>query len=223
VFLSLLLYLSATLEIAMAHGRSDGLRMGYDPYSPEMVEKYGAPGKTDSEGFNPYADTVGPGIYGGRVKRDEAGEIITGKQYQNHNRRDGPVYAGGGYTPMSNALRRGKAALEPLLDKFPDLVNEISTGGATPLHMCGMGRDNQHSTSYVIERGGNIEAVDTYGYRPIHRMASNNLSTGARALLASGADISAVTLYDRQTAISIAQAASATDVLAVLLEYKQSL
>ena len=62
--------------------RADGLNMGYDPFAPEMVAKYGAPGQTDDEGFNPYADTVGPGIYGGRVKRDEDGDIIIGKQYQ---------------------------------------------------------------------------------------------------------------------------------------------
>ena len=63
--------------------RADGLNMGYDPYSPEMVAKYGAPGQTDDEGFNPYADTVGPGIYGGRVKRDPTtGDIVIGKQYQ---------------------------------------------------------------------------------------------------------------------------------------------
>lgn len=29
--------------------------------APELRAKYGAPGKTDDQGFNPYADTVGPG------------------------------------------------------------------------------------------------------------------------------------------------------------------
>ena len=62
--------------------RRDGLKINYDPYAPEMVEKYGAPGMTDDEGFNPYTDSVGPGIYGGRVKRDVLGEIKIGSQYQ---------------------------------------------------------------------------------------------------------------------------------------------
>ena len=62
--------------------RSDGLKMSYDPYTPDMIAKYGAPGQTDHEGFDPYTDTVGPGIYGGRVKRNEQGEIIMGEQYQ---------------------------------------------------------------------------------------------------------------------------------------------
>ena len=32
---------------------------------------------------------------------------------------------------MSNALRIGPKAIQPLLERFPDLVNEITTGGAT--------------------------------------------------------------------------------------------
>ena len=62
--------------------RHDGVKINYDPYAPEMIAKYGAPGKTDKEGFDPYSDSVGPGIYGGTVKRDENGEIVIGKQYQ---------------------------------------------------------------------------------------------------------------------------------------------
>lgn len=199
--------------------RSDGLKINYDPYAPEMVAKYGAPGKTDNEGFDPYSDTVGAGIYGGRVKRDEHGEVIIGRQYQGHNSRPGPVYAGGGYTPMSNALRLGEKAIKPLLDKFPDLVNEISTGGATPLHMCGMGRENQKSTAYIIKMGGNIEAIDTYKYTPLHRMASNNLAIGAHALLVAGANLHVKT--DRgETAISIAKEAGAMDVIKLFKEFE---
>ena len=76
-----------------------------------MVEKYGSPGKTDKEGFDPYADSVGAGIYGGVVKRDKAGKIVIGRQYQNHNPRPGPVYAGGGYTPSTKALKSPEGTL----------------------------------------------------------------------------------------------------------------
>ena len=55
------------------------------------------------EGFDPYADTVGPGIYGGVVKRDVEGRVVKGAQFQGHNSRPGPVYAGGGYTPASRS------------------------------------------------------------------------------------------------------------------------
>jgi len=199
--------------------RKDGVRITHDPYAPGMAEKYGMPGKTDNEGFDPYADTVGAGIYGGIVQRDpNTGKVIIGQQYQNHNSRPGPVYAGGGYTPMSNALRKGKAALKPLLDKYPDLVNEVTTGGAQPLHMCGMGRDNQHSTAYLIMRGGDIEALDTYGFTPLHRMASNNLAVGAAALLEAGADPEPLGGIGA-TPLQIAQDSRAMDVIQVLKQH----
>jgi len=198
----------ATTAAMSEYYRHDGVRITHDPYAPGMAEKYGMPGKTDNEGFDPYADTVGPGIYGGIVKRDENGQIVIGRQYQNHNPRPGPVYAGGGYTPINEALRKGPAALKPLLDKYPDLVNDISTGGATPLHMCGMGRDNQHATEYLIKRGALVETMDTYGMTPLHRMASNNLPVGAKALLEA-----------RASPMEIAKDSRAREVMAVIAEY----
>jgi len=33
--------------------------------------------------------------------RDKAGQVVVGKQYQNHNPTPGPVYAGGGYVHPS--------------------------------------------------------------------------------------------------------------------------
>ena len=199
--------------------RADGVRIGYNPYSPEMLEKYGSPGATDSEGFNPYADSVGAGIYGGRVKRDENGEIVIGEQYQNHNSSPGPVYAGGGYTPMVNSLKN-EQDLSKLLAKYPDLVNEISTGGATPLHMCGMSNQNQKMTAYLITKGADIEAVDTYGFKPLHRMASNNLAIGAEALLVAGADPRAKTQgRGGETPLQVAKDARAYAVIAVIEKY----
>merc|ERR1712146_55911 len=91
-------------SIEAEYFRQDGVRITHDPYAPGMAEKYGRPGETDNEGFDPYADTVGPGIYGGIVKRDAHGTVVIGRQYQNHNPRPGPVYAGGGYTPTCRAL-----------------------------------------------------------------------------------------------------------------------
>ena len=100
-----------------------------------------------------------------------------GQQYQNHNPNPGPVYSGGGYTPISMAIAKfhqeaaaywaaasaPSAAATPLapgvlpetattlgklLAQHPDLVNDVSTGGALPLHTCGMSRDNQHAAAY---------------------------------------------------------------------------
>ena len=177
-----------------------------------MAAKYGAPGKTDNDGFNPYADSVGAGIYSGTVKRrEEDGSIIIGKQYQNHNTRLGPVYSGGGYTPISRAIAKFHSEIESgidqsattlgkLLDDHPDLVNDVATGGATPLHSCGMSQDNQYATAFLISRGGDVAAVDTYGFTPLARMASNNLAVGAETLLQNGADPS-----DKTDIITIAK------------------
>lgn len=202
-----------------AHYRADGVRITHDPYAPGMAEKYGAPGKTDGEGFDPYADTVGPGIYGGRVQRDQLGMVVIGRQYQNHNPRPGPLYAGGGYTPVNDALR-DPHRLAQLLDKFPDLANDVSTGGATPLHMCGMGGAKHAAAELLIQRGADIEALDTYGFTPLHRMASNNLVEGARVLLNAGADPLTKGACG-QTPMAVAEAGAAKGVIRVLREFSQ--
>ena len=200
--------------MATASTRVSQVRITHDPYAKGMAEKYGAPGKTDSEGFDPYADSVGPGIYGGTVERDARGQIVIGRQYQKHNPRPGPVYSGGGYTPTTQKLKDPEA-LRAWLAKHPDLVNEISTGGATPLHNCGMSARNQAQAAVLVENGADVEAVDTYGYTPLHRMASNNLAIGAELLLAAGADPQFVG-GSGETAYAVARSSRARDVLKVL-------
>lgn len=201
----------------MAYYRRDGVRITHDPYAPGMAEKYGTAGATDQEGFDPYADSVGPGIYGGRVRRDELGMVVIGRQYQNHNPRPGPVYMGGGYTPVNEALKDGRR-LQALLDKYPDLANDISTGGATPLHMCGMGATNQHATATLIQYGADIESLDTYGFTPLHRMASNNLAHGALALLKAGADPTSKGACG-ETPMAVARSSEAREVMQVLRQF----
>ena len=204
------------VAMAAGHYRADGVRITHDPYAPGMEQKYGAAGATDPEGFDPYADSVGPGIYGGKVKRDASGAVVMGRQYQNHNPRPGPVYAGGGYTEMAKAVSGGGGpALDALLASDPDLVHEVSTGGATPLHMCGMSQRGQHATAQLIAAGADVEALDTYGYTPLMRMASNNLPVGAAALLAAGADPARRAAHG-ESALSIARESRAGDVAALL-------
>jgi len=172
-----------------AYYRKDGVRITHDPYAPGMAEKYGLPGMTDPEGFDPYADTVGAGIYGGSVKRDEStGEVIIGQQYQNHNHVPGPVYDGTGYSMMAKAIHSGPETVKKILNDFPALKEEVSTGGARPLHVCGMSNKGQLSTQILIDAGADIYAQDTYGYTPLHRMASNNLAVGGEALVRAGHD-----------------------------------
>ena len=173
---------------AKEYYRADGVRMDFDPYAPGIAEKYGLPGNTDSDGFDPYADTVGPGIYGGNVERNENGEIVIGQQYQNHNNRPGPVYRGDGYSLMSRAIHAGENKVKELLRDFPDLKDEISTGGARPLHICGMSRRGQLATQALIDAGADMNALDTYNYNALHRMASNDLEIGGEALVKAGMD-----------------------------------
>ena len=87
-----------------------------------------------------------------------------------------------------------------------------------------MSRSNQHATAFVISQGGDVEALDTYGYTPLHRMASNNLAVGARALLEAGADpaglaTSKAVASTKQTPLEVATQSDAKAVLAVLREF----
>ena len=40
-------------------------------------------------------------------------------------------------------------------EKYPDLVNDftITTGGAQPLHMCGMSKNKQYAVWYLVDHG----------------------------------------------------------------------
>jgi len=195
------------------HYRQDGVRIQHDPYAPGLAEKYGLPGQTDPEGFDPYADTVGPGIYGGNVKRDSHGNIVIGQQYQNHNHRSGPVYDGTGYSLMSRAIQVGPSKVQEILNDHPELKEEISTGGARPLHMCGMSRKGQLSTQILIDAGADLYAQDTYGYTALHRMASNNLEIGGEALVQAGMDPNASMKGADSTPIEIAKRSRAIQFL----------
>ena len=218
---------SCRAAMPSSYYRKDGVKITHDPHAPGMAAKYGAPGKTDADGFDPYADSVGAGIYSGTVQRAADGSVVIGRQYQGHNPRPGPVYSGGGYTPVSEAISRphsemrsgaaeADTTLAKLLDAHPDLVNDVATGGASPLHTCGMSRSNQHAAAFLIARGADVAATDTYGYTPLDRMASNNLAVGADALLASGAEPDA-----HGPPFDVAMDAEAKDVLAVLEKYEE--
>jgi hypothetical protein len=187
IFASSLLSMSANGQ-GQEYYRKDGVRITHNPYAQGMAEQYGLPGNTDADGFDPYADTVGPGIYGGSVKRDEEGNVVIGEQYQNHNSVPGPVYDGKGYSLMSRAVHMSSDKVKQILKDFPDLVEEVSTGGSRPLHVCGMSQKGQLSTQTLIEAGADIYVQDTYGYTALHRMASNNLPIGGEALVNAGHD-----------------------------------
>jgi len=125
---------SGSAQTTRDYYHHDGVRITHDPYAPGMADKYCTPGHTDNDGFDPYADSVGPGIYGGIVERDGGtGNVVIGRQYQNHNPHPGPVYAGGGYAP-STLMLEDVTKMTSLLENYPDLVNDITTGPVAHSH-----------------------------------------------------------------------------------------
>ena len=144
-----------------------------------------------TEGLDAEADAVGPGIYGGRVERDESGAATCGQQFEEYNPIPGPLYAGGGYTELAQAIREGDVTrVARLLDDDPELVNDVLTGAASPLHLCGMApRAGGAVTQTHYERGANLNARDSWGYTPLQRAATNDCVDAAKALLAAGASL----------------------------------
>ena len=132
------------------------------------------------------------------------------------------MYDGTGYSGFQRLSIRLIEIVKKLIQARPEVVNEISTGGATPLHTCGMSRRGQLLTQVLIDHGANVNAVDTYGYTAAG-MASNNLRIGAEALIRAGAPIGQKTgkPYSGETAISIAKSSHAYDVLQFLVEYSK--
>ena len=147
------------------------------------------------EGLDAESDSVGPGIYGGRVARDHNGDIIIGQQFEQHNSLPGPVYEGGGYTELSAAIRTSADATRAALLAQTEHALEITTGGATPLHVAAMSANGEHSMQLILharrylgrDAPGDVDAIDTWGYTALQRCATNNLARGAAALLAAGA------------------------------------
>ena len=81
--------------------------------------------------------------------------------------------------------------------------------------MAGMSKRGELATSLLIEHGADVNAVDTYGFTPIHRMASNNLAIGLEALLSAGVDWQSKTTRG-ETPLQIARSSRALEVTRVL-------
>ena len=86
------------------------------------------------------------------------------------------------------------------------------------MHMCGMSKNKQYAVKYLVEHGADIEALDTYGMTPLHRVASNNLRTGAKMLLEAGADVTNTGKCGRSP-LQVARGSDASAVMEVLIPY----
>lgn len=161
-----------------------------DPNSPEAAARYGLTPSRGADGYDAGSDAVGPGIYGGCVRRDDEGNVLYGDEYGRFDHgRPGPLYDGNGYTLMSRAVMTGDPdVVRRVLADFPHLIGEIGTGGGTPLHVAGMSEGGQRCARALVDAGADVQAIDAYGYTALHRMASNDLADGAEALVEAGAD-----------------------------------
>ena len=93
-----------------------------------------------------------------------------------------------GYTKISIVIQSGNVSeLEKLFTSLTEeedkrkLANLVMTGGARPLHMCGMGRgrDTSELIKVLIGHGADVNAKDNYELTPIDRLASNWCSGNA--------------------------------------------
>ena len=99
-----------------------------------------------------------------------------------------------GYSRIARLIMSGQAAkLEGLLESTSEserkkLANLVMTGGARPLHMCGMsaGADASELIAVLIRHGADVNAKDNYELTPIDRLASNSVS-GSEVLRKHGA------------------------------------
>jgi len=162
-------------------------------------------------GWNLPMDVVGAGVYGGIVKRDAAGKIIVGDEWPEDNRAPpahNPIHPTGpyldsskytasnrGYTKIANVLQHGNAdEVQSLFNGIKSdaerrkLANLVMTGGARPLHMCGMswGADASELIAILIQHGADVNAKDNYEMTPMDRLSSNSVS-GNAVLLKHGA------------------------------------
>lgn len=149
-------------------------------------------------GWNLPMDVVGSGVYGGVAKRDAEGRVIIGDEWPENNRAPpshNPVHARGpyldfsafsmknqGYTQIAHLVMNNQVdAMKALFSKLDDdskrrrLANLVMTGGARPLHMCGMSRggDSSELIEVLISNGADVNAMDNYELSPVDRLASN--------------------------------------------------
>ena len=98
----------------------------------------------------------------------------------------------------------GPEIIGKLLDRFPDLVNDVSTGGAQPLHNCGMSAANQEQAALLISRGGDVNLQDRDGWTALHFAADGGHEKVVELLANRDANLDAQAATNGWTALHIA-------------------
>ncbi len=133
------------------------------------------------------------------------------------------AYSHDGWTALHLAAHFGRTdAARALLDRGANVTarsrNPLDN---IPLHAALAGGDNVALVTLLLEHGSDANTRQHGGYTPLHEAAQNGALGAARALLASGADVCAVT--DKgETPLALALAQCHAEVADLLRQYGAS-
>ncbi len=84
------------------------------------------------------------------------------------------------------------AAVKALIQANSELLTEVDTTGATPLHSAAM-EGHREVAAFLLDQGADINAAKTNGARPLHSAAYGGHEAAVKLLLDRGADVNALT------------------------------
>lgn len=70
--------------------------------------------------------------------------------------------------------------------------NILGYGGATPLHMAALTPDGTQMMQLLLSNGADPNAIDAFGFTPLHRVIQSGNIEGATLLLSNGANVTQV-------------------------------
>lgn len=127
---------------------------------------------------------------------------------------DAPIYFDDPYYPLENACSsKNIEAVKFLLNNGIHIDN---FNGDNPIHM--MIRSGfSEGAIYVIEKGANIEVLNSYGNTPLHSACYNELEDVALLLISKGARLNAPGMYN-SISLHLACMKGLTKVIKVMIE-----
>jgi ankyrin repeat protein len=125
-------------------------------------------------------------------------------------------FSADGWTPLHLASFFGHARIVELLIANAADVTTVSRNstGNTALHAALAGH-HPFVAGLLIGGGGDVNASDAAGWRPLHLAAANNSLDALKTLIAQGADVAAANAQG-QTALSLAQEKNLREAAALL-------
>ena len=109
--------------------------------------------------------------------------------------------------------------LEDILDEYPELINDVSHDGWTPLHLA-VYFNRGDVAEYLIATGADVSAISNndLGFSPLHSALANRNAQLAKILLRKGADPHARQAEGGYTPLHYAAANGLAEMTSLLLE-----